>query len=317
MTGWDEFWRESGAEASFIGSSGTHPELVQYWTEFFAKQELVPSESRCIDIASGSGIVIQSASDYFGNRMPLYSGLDISDAAVQQLTARFPSVTGVVADATSIPLDSYSFELVTSNFGVEYAGRKGILEAARLVAVGGNLAFVLHCRPGVIYDECSTSLQVVDRVRQARLLTLANKMFRAGFAVARGAERHNYDRAVHKFKPAFRVLEKSISKYGEGVASGFVLRLHADLERISQNLQKYDSREVAVWLGQLDRELLAYRNRMKSMTDAAIAQRTLDRVGTELCAAGFTLIDVSPILDPVHSKQLAWSLQARRNSASS
>jgi len=313
---WDKFWQESSAEASYIGATGTHSVFVRFWTDLFSNLEHVTAESRCIDIASGSGIVIQCAEDSFGDQMPRYSGLDLSDAAIKQLTTRFPNVTGVVADAASIPLDSHSFELVTSNFGVEYAGRKGILEAARLVAVGGDLALVLHCRPGAIHDECSASLQVIDRLRQARLFPLAQAMFKAGFAAARGANPRSYERAAHKFRPAFRLLEQTMRKHGEGVASGLVMRLHHDLQQINARLQHYDPSEVRIWLDRLDRELLSYRGRMKSMTDAALKEKALEQIEGRLLELGFSITAREPLYAEGETTQLAWSLQARRESAS-
>ena len=315
---WDKFWQESSAEASFIGATGTHSVFTQYWMEFFSALEPISGKSLCIDIASGSGIVIQCAQTQFGDRMPLYSGLDISAAAINRLATRFPNVTGIVADAASIPLDSYSFELVTSNFGVEYAGLEGILEAARIVGVGGHLALVLHCRPGTIYDECSTSLQVIDRLRQVRLFPLARAMFKAGFAASRGAEYRSYERATRKFRPAYRLLEQSMLKHGEGVASGLVFRLRNDIEQINQGLQDYDSGDVLVWLDRLSDELLSYRSRMKSMTNVAITRKTLEQIGQGLSESGFSITDITPLYDQADIKtQLAWSLQARRDSVSS
>ena len=175
MAEWDKFWDESSAEASFVGASGAHPVFLEYWSELFSELGPISSGSRCIDIASGSGTVVQCAQQYFSDNPPLYCGLDISAAAIKELARRLPSVTGIVADAASIPMDPYTFDLVTSQFGVEYAGLDGIFEAVRLVEVGGDLVLVLHCRPGAIYGECSISLQVVDWLRQARFSPLPKR----------------------------------------------------------------------------------------------------------------------------------------------
>jgi len=314
---WDKFWDESSAEASFVGASGAHPVLLEYWSELFSGLGHISSESRCIDIASGSGTVVQCAQQYFSDNPPLYCGLDISTAAIKELTRRLPSVTGIVADAASIPLDPYTFDLVTSQFGVEYAGLDGIFEAARLVRVGGELVLILHCRPGAIYGECSVSLQVVDRLRQARFFPLAKAMFKAGFAAFHGAERRPYERAVRKFKPAFRSLEQMLLKYGDGVASGLPLRLRNDIGQIDQRLRHYDPREVLHWVERLDDELMSYRLRMKSMTDAAIKRKTLEQIGVRLTELGFSLIETLPLGAATGNTQLGWSLRARRESADS
>lgn len=310
---WDDHWRKSSDESSFTGNAATHPVLVAAWANLFSKYCHRTSDFRFIDIATGGGIVVRCAHDAFGDNMPSASALDISAHAIDRLVERYPKVEGVVADAAAIPLDSCSFDLVTSQFGVEYAGVPALYEASRLVSVGGQLAFVLHCRPGGIYAECSGSLAAIDRLRQTRFIPLATDMFRAGFATFKGADSHRYKRATHKFRAAYRVTEQLVSKYGAGVASGMVVRLGNDTEQIRQRLPNHDLNDVMTWLGQFDEELLAYRGRMKSMTEAAIDQHRLEGIAAELSASGFSITEMKPLMDETDNSQLAWWLVAQRN----
>jgi ubiquinone/menaquinone biosynthesis C-methylase UbiE len=312
---WDKFWLESSAEASFVGASGAHPVFLEYWSDCFSRYEHISSESRCIDIASGSGTVIQCAQRSFADNLPQYCGLDISAAAIQELTKRLPSVTGIVADAASIPIEPHSFDLVTSQFGVEYAGLDGIHEAARLVSPGGDLALVLHCRPGAIFGECSDSIKAIDRLRQVRFFPLAREMFKAGFAAIHGAARRPHERATRKFRPAFRSLEQMLLKYGEGAASGFLLRLRNDITKIDQRLDHYNTKDVLHWIARLDEEMTSYRLRMKSMTSSAIKRKTLEQIGEQLTELGFSPIETVPLGTAAGDTQLAWSLRAHRDSA--
>lgn len=310
---WDDHWRKSSDESSFTGNADSHPVLVRTWMNFFSKYYQRGNDFRYVDIATGGGIVIRCAHDAFSGNLPSTSALDISGHAIDEITDRFPEVVGVVADAAAIPLDSYSFDLVTSQFGVEYAGVAAVYEAARLVSVGGQLAFVLHCRPGRIYEECSNSLKAIDRLRQSKFIPLAINMFKAGFAAFKSADAHRYERATHKYRAAFRVTDQLITKYGAGVASGIVLRLKNDTERIRQRLQNYDLDELIIWLSQLDEELLAYRSRMKSMTQAAIDRSTVEEIGTKLSKFGFSIAEIKPLIDDTDNNQLAWCLVAHRN----
>ncbi len=313
MKEWDQFWQISSADASYLGATGTHELFVDYWSGFFGSLVHLTPESRCIDVASGTGIVIRCAYDHFQDRVPQFTALDISSAAIDQLTTQFPRVKGVVADVADIPLEPASFEVVTSQFGAEYGGVEGITEAAKLVAPDGHLALVLHCRPGAIHDECFTSLKVIDQMQSARLFPLARTMFNAGFKAAQGGDSRNYERAVRKFRPSLRVLERALKKYGPGVASGFIARLKHDLEQISGRLQNYDPDEVTAWLSRLNSELLAYRGRMKSMTGSAMSRAQLERVCEALSQAGFSITESTALNSSDDSKQLAWSVQARRS----
>ena len=150
-----------------------------------------------------------------------------------------------------------------------------------------------------------------------QVFPLAKAMFKAGFAAFHGAERRPYERAVRKFKPALRSLEQMLLKHGEGVASGLLLRLRNDIGQIDQRLRHYDPREVLHWVERLNDELISYRCRMKSMTDAAIKRKTLEQIGVRLTELGFSLIETVPLGAATGNTQLAWSLRARRESAGS
>ncbi len=289
--------------------------LIEFWSQIFGRLGKNPRQTRCLDIASGTGSVLQCAEEHLSNETTLLCGLDSSAQAIQQLKHRLPNVAGIVANASSIPIESQSVDLVTSQFGVEYAGFEGILEAARVVREGGALVFLLHCRPGAIYSECSSSVEVIDRLQQARFFPLARAMFKAGFAFFQGGERYPYERAAHKFRSSFRLLDRLLSKYGQGVASGFVLRLRDDVARISQRLQHHDRKEVFEWIERLNDEMLSYRLRMKSMAGAAVDRKTLERIQRELSELGFSSTEAKALSPQDGAGQLAWSLEAHRTSA--
>lgn len=313
MAGWDKFWRESSADASFVGANGTHPLLVRHWKEFFSSHQKLSADSKCIDLASGTGIVVQSAQESPDHTMPLYCGLDLSLSAINQLVTHHPGTAGVVANAASAPFDCRSFDLVTSQFGVEYAGIAGIREAARLVAAGGDLVLVLHSKPGVVHTECSSSVEVIDKLRQARFFPLAISMFNSSFAAMRGSEQHKYERARRRFKPACRVLERALSKHGPDVASGFLQKLRNDIGHINAQIQNFEQKEVLGWLRQLDNEMSAYRARMKSMTDSSLTARELNEIVLMLSEAGLTQIESAALIEQESGTQLGWSLRARRD----
>lgn len=312
--GWDTYWQGTRDGDSYAAGGARHPAITSFWQMTLG--ELLASvrdDTRVLDIATGSGAVVESLFRQAGDKKLNITCVDISEAAIASVRERFPVVTGIVADARSIPLEASSYDLITSQFGIEYAGIEGIHEAARLVAAEGSLVLLVHCRPGAIYAECAMSLKVIDQLRQARFFPRAKALFKTGFSAVRNRDQRAYERAVHKFKPLIRLLVQTKLKYGESVASGLVLRLHNDLHQISQSLQKYDANEVFVWLDRLDREALSYRSRMKSMTDAALSQQQAEQMRLDLSGDGFSITEITPVLDDATNMQLAWSIQARRD----
>lgn len=305
MSGWDSYWQDTGADVALTGPGGQAPQITAFWEAALAG---LAAESVCLDIASGSGAVIQCAKDIYGDAMPKFSAQDLSAEAIEQLKQRFPGVTGIVSDAAAIPCPDAGFDLVTSQFGLEYAGREAFTEAARLVKPGGRLALLVHCRPGMIHSECTASLAVIDKLRAARFFPLANTFLSAGFKAAVGGDRRAYEKAHKQFKPAFRVLERCIVKYGPKVASGLPQRLATDLTTINRRLQNYDGPEVLGWLTRLASELNTYRDRMKTMIDAALTTADLSSIRQMLLDEGFVDMDQEDLDSTPADQRLAVAL---------
>ncbi len=308
--GWESYWRDTSAEFAVDPDSAAAAAISDFWISSF--QPLGP-DAACLDIASGSGAVIQHAVDYFGAQSPSLTGQDMSAAAIEQLTLRFPNVVGIVSDARKIPQPDQSFDLVTSQFGIEYAKPKAFAEAARLVKGGGRLALVVHCKPGLIFNECAANLAAVEKLRAARFFPLASAFLSAGFKAAHGGNQRAYEKAHKQFKPAFRTLERTITKYGPSVASGLPSRLATDIATINRRLQNYDRTEVLAWLSRLEGELDEYRDRMRSMVNAALSNKELDKLRQELFTMGFSDIDPSDDSPDELNQRVAIALHFRRS----
>lgn len=311
---WNTYWHGTGDVGAYSSGGVDHPTILAFWEEFFQTVKLDYKAPVIIDVASGNGAVIEHALAAFGDEHAGINCLDVSDAAIANIRTRFPSVHGIVADARSIPLDSGGFDIVTSQFGIEYAGLEAIDEAARLVAEGGQLALLLHHNAGSIHQECATNLDAILRLQESRFVPYAIQMLKAGFDASRGADRAPYEDAATQLAPAVQALESIMTQYGEQVADDTIVRLYSDVDRIHRNMQRYDPVEVLDWLNRMDGELDAYAGRMSSMCNSAIDSETFDRICTGLRDRGYTTISAKPLVGPDHDLPLAWVLVATNES---
>lgn len=312
---WDSYWQGSSDTAAFASGGAQHPALAGFWQDFFtALRERNPAP-RILDVAGGNGAVIRHALAVFGDSPPALTCVDISAGAIDTLAERFPGVTGIVSDARKMPLASASFDAVTSQFGVEYAGVAAISEAARLVDEGGRLGLLLHHRGGGIHAECTASLAAVQRMQRAAFLPKAIRVFEAGFAALRGGSRSTYEAAVQQMKPAFEAMEAIMAKHGRHVAGDSILKLCTDVGHIHRRLQHYDPAEVLGWLRRMQRELGAYAGRMESMQKAALDATAFARVCERLEQDGFRLEHYEALTPADATLPLAWALVAEREAA--
>ena len=229
------------------------------------------------------------------------------------MRGRFPNILGVVADAKSIPLDSGQYDLVTSQFGIEYAGLAAIDEACRLLAPDGSLVLMMHIRPGVIFSECARALDAIERTQKADFVPLAMRFFEAGFAAVQGAERAAYDQAALRLNPAIEAIESILADHGEHVAGDTIARLYADVQKIHSRIQYYEPKEVLAWLHTMDRELAEYRERMGSMCDAATDSKAFDEICDNLRQRELDIVTREPLLAPDNELPIAWVVRAIRS----
>ena len=169
---WETYWQGTGDVGAYSSGGVSHPAIQAFWDEFFRLAGQDYAAPRIVDIASGNGAVVERSRAVLGTERSEVTSVDVSAAAIENIRSRFPEVHGIVADARSIPLDSAGFDIVTSQFGVEYAGVSAIEEATRLVAANGRLALLLHSKASSIHKECEESLDAIAQLRESQFIRM-------------------------------------------------------------------------------------------------------------------------------------------------
>jgi SAM-dependent methyltransferase len=284
---------------------------MAFWREYF---ESIRGRGplKILDVASGSGAVVESAASVFGQGLPEFTCLDISTSAIQTLKRRFPAARCVVADVRSIPLASRGYDIVTSQFGTEYAGMGAFDELVRLLVDRGELAMLLHHRGGVIHRQCRTSLDAIRQMQTAGFIPHCIATFEAGFAALRGDDPEHYRRTGRRFTRAIKAMHKIIAQHGGNVADGAILRLYRDVRTIHERMPNYEPSDVLGWLRRMDAEINAYADRTRSMCDAALDELSFRKVCGRLIEAGFDVLRSEPLNEPGQVEAIAWSLVARK-----
>jgi SAM-dependent methyltransferase len=312
-TSWNQYWQGTGSIGAFTAGGVNHPAITEFWNEFFLSVKRLQKPLRLLDVATGNGAVVEAALRVLTENPPTISCVDISDAAIENVKKRFESVTGIVADAANMPLDDRQFDVVCSQFGVEYAGTDAIYEAARLVEVGGKLALLMHIAAGSVLKECADSLAAVQGTIDCDFLPLAIDLFENGFAAVQGADRAAYDAAGSKFAPAVAVVEQIMDEFGDDVAGGTIAKLYDDIARIHARMPNYEAKDILDWLGVMEQEFPAYAQRMASMIATASDQASIDVICKQLRDGGFDIDRAGSLQPDNESLPLAWVIIATRS----
>ena len=309
---WDAYWHGAGDAAAYSKGGVSHPAVTEFWTGVFDTLASGSQNPALLDVAAGTGALTALAKEILSERKPVITCVDVSAAAIVQIRDRWPDVNGVVADAVDLPFDDAGFDVVVSQYGIEYAGIDAVLRAPRLVTDGGTFAALLHATGSSIEAECRASEAAIERLREAKFVPLAQEFFDAGFAAVRDGNRKRYDDAGRRLAPAVRAAEIIMTEFGAGVAGDTIARLYNDVGTIHGRIQHYDPNEVRAWLVRLNDELDAYANRMSSMRAAALDEHGFSEICEELRKRGFKLQTSAALLPQNETLSLGWALIATR-----
>lgn len=309
---WDTYWQGAESSAAYTGGGSSHPLVLSFWLDYFREVQSRDSEPRIIDIASGNGAVVESANTVFGEQLPEFTCLDVSDAAILMLEKRFPGVHGIVADAAAIPLDSASYDIATSQFGVEYAGLDAVEETARLVAPGGELALMMHHHGGIIFEECGASLDAIKEMQAANFIPACIAMFEAAYETLQGGDPARYSAAGKQFAPALGAMEAIMLQYGREVAASTILKIYRDVRTIHGRMRHYEPSAVLGWLEKMQSAIEAYTGRMASMRNAAIDTTKFEQLCANLVEKNFAILRAEPLAHTNQDQPIAWALIAKK-----
>jgi SAM-dependent methyltransferase len=310
--GWNSYWQGAGAASAYSADGNVHPSIGGFWSEFFRSSKTHFDAPRIVDLASGNGALVQFVFDTLGQDAADITCVDASEKAIDSIRERYPAVSAIVADAADTELPAGAFDIVTSQFGVEYAGKSAIEEAVRLLAGNGRLALLLHHTESPIHEDCEAGLDAVSRVRESRFVPLARDFLGAGFDAVRGADRAPYEQAATLLNPAIRTVESVVEDHGPDVAGGVVANLYETVKRMHQRIQHYEPAEVLGWLQDMERQLEDYVARMSTMHAAALDESAFDGICEVVTGAGCAIVESGPLFAPGEQRPLAWALLASR-----
>lgn len=297
---WSEYWNNQGFSGEvFVNKAWErHPQLASYWKVQFSG---IHSASKIIDLACGAGSVLADLEE--GHSHSLF-GADLSIDALHLLRERLSPTHAVVCTVSQLPFPASTFDLVVSQFGLEYAGSEAFVEAAKLVTRGGRIVILCHIEDGYIDTRNKSMLTGAQKIVDTDFISKSIKLVEAAF------DGHNS--SLQKAKTAFMPVEQQISAMLNDHPEGIHKHLYFGFKQLFHRRSHYDVTDITTWLDAMRTDVGKNIMKLKQMCAAASSEEQIKQICRQFTQLGLREVGYSPFAVSDNDLPIAWSITAQR-----
>jgi len=288
---WQDYWRRGPVACCLADDlcAGYDGALAAGWHSFFLG---LGKGMQVLDLCTGNGGValLGAQASTANNKAFDITGVDL--ALIEPATnvpahrEALQSITfdgGV--DATDLPFGDVTFDAVTSQFGVEYAGMDAALdEAARVLKDGGRLRLVIHAVEGIAEAAARAEYALVGSFDFVELHNSLRTALVAVNSLTRGiGTKPAADAAVEAYIAAMEGLEAELARHPNQAT---ILTLGRDLMTLFGALESMPIADVLERVDASERAVDAHRLRLEALMAAACDEKAIESVCERLGKLG-------------------------------
>jgi ubiquinone/menaquinone biosynthesis C-methylase UbiE len=277
--GWRNYWKEDRIASCVPENETTADEIRERWIRLFSD---LPDGSRILDVATGNGILLShaaTAADRGGKSFSL-TGVDLADIDPVRYVSSLPDglrkakfLGGVAAE--KLPFSDSAFDVVVSQYGLEYADLdKALGEVERVLVVGGRLLWLAHSGQSLVVEQNhDQSLQV------AFLLAPDSPLHAMRLFVSKIRKHKSLKHTTEKLSFA---LSKAEQYCRDNPPATVIREVCSVLAETAQRWQAYHADDLDKMLDDSQKKLIAHRQRINDLLAAVISPAREELVRSRL-----------------------------------
>lgn len=283
---WSRYWASGALHSCATSFDGNYDDAIgAFWRAVCAP---LTGTERVLDVATGNGALPRLLVDVLAAsaRLPMIDAVDIADIAPPWLSGLAPEVAqrlsfhpGVAVE--SLPFADASFDLVISQYGLEYSDlKRSVDELLRVMKPAARVALVLHHVDSLPVRLGRAEIIEIDwLLGSGGLLQRAKRLipFMARLATPAGAASVQRDpdaaRARSQYNEAMRELQQ---RAGDTAASELLFDSQAAVGELMQQVPGIGAAPAQSQLDGIGQGL-----RLARLRQAELAAHALDRAAVE------------------------------------
>jgi ubiquinone/menaquinone biosynthesis C-methylase UbiE len=307
--GWRDYWKDGRGASCMPDNPATARDLSKHWESQFAD---LAEGSRILDVATGNGVLLAHAATAAARAGKTFSltGIDLAnidplrhvpDFADSLRGARF--IGGVAAE--KLPLPDAGFELVISQYGLEYAHLDAALaEVERVLVAGGRLIWLAHCSDSLIVSQNQESAAQVDF-----LLADGSPLYVMHQFVARVKKGRGLQRTTENLRVSLTEAEAFCRTHPP---ANVVQEVCTTIAETAQRWQAYRASDLESMLNDSQTRLIRFRQRINDLSAAVLTPARIDLLRSRLCKPQWDRVGISPLQVGATANTLGLHITASR-----
>lgn len=261
MEHWDDYWQYS---QQTVNDDAWNRAAKATWSSVLAS--ILP-HWKCLDLACGNGHLIQLLSAKGAH----WTGTDLAKISPPTGIEYHPRVP-----LEKQPFDSGQFDLVVSQFGIEYGPRpEAFNEALRVLKSGGQFQFLMHHRTSSISTALAAENRDIEHLKSGRLSAAIEALLVALSSQETAANQFGITSAVEAVKTELSLIARTAS-------AGFVQYLNQGINHVVNRMPQHAVQQrIDAWRQGVDALWLCHR-RNADQLEAALDSDMIQRLSSQL-----------------------------------
>lgn len=321
---WNAYWKDQRVAACRSDDEGLYRGVIgRYWCQRLSD---LSADSRVLDLATGNAAIAAIAlSQIQQGALPVFRFYGVDAAQInpplKQLEHPFARNARFYSETSNeqLPFACAMFDMVTSQYGVEYGDLPRTLsETRRVLKPSGRVHWVCHWQDGDVAQRTRRELVDIDYLQSLNLVQSLQELVQIQTVEGRFIPDSHQKTAGtpqrQRVTECFNLSFQRLREQGHRVEGNLNVYLH-NLAHLYQHREQYSVDLVHDKMAECAQELVYHRQRLAALACAALKPDDVENIVYWLENHGFTISSHGALHEDSSGQVVAYEISAQLQSS--